>query len=409
MIHICYGLYDSDGRYSKFVGTSILSIFENTNKDITIHILHDNTLTNDNRDKFNYLAGHYNQQIKFYNVEIIAADKILEYKSGIPALEKSPFSIASIYRLLIFDILSDSINKIIYLDADTLVNRNINDLWSIELNDYPLAAFPEFDCGLTYTVDKYLINANLIKTENYFNSGVLLINLEYWRQHRDLINEGYKFIQSHPECIFFDQDLLNYCFSENYIKLSIDFNRYVDIERLLKRADITRRSIYHFLSSSLEVNMSDVLNKLYFEYFVKTPWFNFETLINIFNSFHNMYNEKQGLLMLTTKIMSGRTRAFFVENHNAAVIKNMFNVMENEVMIDAEPVPQSVETLINFMNMSPNKTLVFILLSTVNYDIVKNLLIQNNFVETKDFIDGRFFLQAQEAVPFKSHFIVKAM
>ena len=30
MIQVCYGLYDKDGRYSKFTGTSMLSIFENT-------------------------------------------------------------------------------------------------------------------------------------------------------------------------------------------------------------------------------------------------------------------------------------------------------------------------------------------------------------------------------------------
>ena len=30
MIHICFGLYDKTGRYSKFTGTTMLSLFENT-------------------------------------------------------------------------------------------------------------------------------------------------------------------------------------------------------------------------------------------------------------------------------------------------------------------------------------------------------------------------------------------
>ena len=30
MIHICYGLHDRDGKYSKFVGMSMVSVFENT-------------------------------------------------------------------------------------------------------------------------------------------------------------------------------------------------------------------------------------------------------------------------------------------------------------------------------------------------------------------------------------------
>ncbi|MBQ4404635.1 MAG: hypothetical protein II857_09525 [Selenomonadaceae bacterium] len=31
MIHVCFGLYDKTGRYSKFTGTTICSIFENAN------------------------------------------------------------------------------------------------------------------------------------------------------------------------------------------------------------------------------------------------------------------------------------------------------------------------------------------------------------------------------------------
>ena len=32
MIHVCFGLYDKDGRYSKFTGTTIASIYKKINK-----------------------------------------------------------------------------------------------------------------------------------------------------------------------------------------------------------------------------------------------------------------------------------------------------------------------------------------------------------------------------------------
>ncbi len=41
MIHICYGIYDKTGHYSKFIGISMISIFENTKESVTVHILHD--------------------------------------------------------------------------------------------------------------------------------------------------------------------------------------------------------------------------------------------------------------------------------------------------------------------------------------------------------------------------------
>jgi len=74
MIHVCLCFHDETGQYSKFAGTTILSLFENANTipllpSITVHILHGHTLTKDNREKFMCLAGHYGQLINFYNVE----------------------------------------------------------------------------------------------------------------------------------------------------------------------------------------------------------------------------------------------------------------------------------------------------------------------------------------------------
>ena len=50
MIHVCLCFHDKTGRYAKFVGTTIFSLFENTESEVTVHILHDNTLTADNHD-----------------------------------------------------------------------------------------------------------------------------------------------------------------------------------------------------------------------------------------------------------------------------------------------------------------------------------------------------------------------
>ena len=79
MIHVCYGLHDRDGHYSKFTGTSMLSIFENTSApkhSITVHILHDSTLSQSNHDKFVEIAERYEQNVEFFNVEIFCMDKI---------------------------------------------------------------------------------------------------------------------------------------------------------------------------------------------------------------------------------------------------------------------------------------------------------------------------------------------
>ena len=119
MIHVCFGLHDKDGHYSKFTGTAILSMFENTNCKVTVHLLHDNTLTQDNRDKFSYIAGRYGQIIKFYNVEEICKNEIVrlnELFKNYPNYER--FTIGAIYKVLIPKSLSDDTEKVIYLDSD---------------------------------------------------------------------------------------------------------------------------------------------------------------------------------------------------------------------------------------------------------------------------------------------------
>ena len=36
MIHVCFGLHDKTGRYSKFTGTTMLSMFENSSTPPTL-------------------------------------------------------------------------------------------------------------------------------------------------------------------------------------------------------------------------------------------------------------------------------------------------------------------------------------------------------------------------------------
>ena len=62
--------------------------------------MHDNTLTTDNRDKFIYVAGRYNRLVKFYNVEILCADKLVEIIRMVPSVVNSRVSVGAFFRLL---------------------------------------------------------------------------------------------------------------------------------------------------------------------------------------------------------------------------------------------------------------------------------------------------------------------
>ncbi|MBR0061185.1 MAG: hypothetical protein IJP68_06855, partial [Selenomonadaceae bacterium] len=156
--------------------------------------MHDNTLTQDNREKFIYLAGRYGQLVKFYNVEELCADKINEIEKLFPTASKTIFSIAMFYRFFIPELLPKNLEKAIYLDSDIIVNLDIAELWRTELGDKVLGVVPEVFNKVNAPAAFTLVADGLVKAEDYFNSGVLLMNLTALRDEAETIKAGMKFI-----------------------------------------------------------------------------------------------------------------------------------------------------------------------------------------------------------------------
>ncbi|MBD3878132.1 MAG: glycosyltransferase [Quinella sp. 1Q5] len=294
MIHVCFALYDGTGTYSRFTGTAMLSLFENANNtpphlpSITVHLLHDHTLTDDNRDKFNQIADRYGQQLKFYNVEERCTDRYEQINVYFPDIYADRHSIAMFYRFFIPDLLlPQEIEKAIYLDSDIIVNLDIAEFWQIELGDKPFGAIPEVfqfndkDVGIK-AKKRYMaiVNEGVVNPEEYLNSGVLLMNLKVLSKEEDTILTGMKFISEHPQFEFLDQDILNYCFSTSYLKLPLKFNRFVFHARPENEWTIEKK-IYHFAASRISFIMDsrDLFNRLFMDYFIKTPWVDADTKV----------------------------------------------------------------------------------------------------------------------------------
>ena len=168
MIHVCYGLNDKKGTYSKYTGVSILSMFENTKEKITVHIFHDNTLTPENRNNFINVAENYNQAVKFYNFDELCPEKIQYLREKLGSVFESRFSVGTFYRLMINkNFFGDNVSKIIYLDSDTVINLDIAELWNYDLTNYPLAAVPEIEATRGYIQkNKYILNTGIVEVNN---------------------------------------------------------------------------------------------------------------------------------------------------------------------------------------------------------------------------------------------------
>ena len=408
MIHVCFALYDKTGRYSKFTGTAMTSIFENTASEVTVHILHDNTLPADNCDKFIYIAGRYGQHVKFYNVEVLCADRIAEIKRMFPAANQMRYSIAMFYRFLIPKVFPPEVEKVIYLDSDVVVNLDIRELWRLELGDKPLAAANEtaIDAArLKRSVAmKYLILQKLVAYDDYFNSGVLLMNLTFLRGDEASINRGLKFLSEHPQMAWPDQDVLNYLYAANYVKLSEKFDVFVDVERTKSAAVKPRRAIYHYAVEALTPNTGDSLNRLWMEYFMRTPFFDADTIGRLFAGFRQMQFGLKQLLLIMSTTLRDRRRSFFIAPANVDAFRKIFAVRNDEDIIAADG-QAALKKLLDAMKKARGKKIFFICVPNFPF----GALTQAGFAAGKDFVNGFDFLSEAQGVPSNFHALVKAM
>lgn len=163
IIHIGFGLHDKDGHYSVWVGTVMQSILEHTDSRICFHILHDETLSIDNKYKLEKVAYNGSSIVEFHKID--------ENDFSVVNNQMSRFTIGAMFRCSLPELLPD-LNRIIYLDADLFVNRDIKELWDVDVREYCLAGVVDEGVAV-HNYPRILNKYPEIKKESYFNSGVL--------------------------------------------------------------------------------------------------------------------------------------------------------------------------------------------------------------------------------------------
>ena len=130
-INICFA---TDNNYIKPLSTSLYSILSNTDKNdiLNVFILEDN-VSSESKKKLTDTFNTKNCNIKFINIDTALTNNFPKYKIT-PHITKAGY-----LRLFIAEYLKD-IDKIIYLDCDTIVLSNIRDLFITDIENYYIAA-----------------------------------------------------------------------------------------------------------------------------------------------------------------------------------------------------------------------------------------------------------------------------
>lgn len=190
-------------------------------------------------------------------------------------------NLTTYFRLVIQDKLPD-IDKVIYLDCDTIVNGSLKELWNTEMGDYAVAGVRDRvnDSIRLYNRLRYPIH------DGYINAGVLLINLKKWREFH-VFDRAKEIVKAMPKALKnHDQDIINILFHDSKQILPFRYNLleyylyveewlYLDRKYYPEIIDACQNpSIIHFCMPQKPWHYECInpFKDLYYKYRKMTPW-----------------------------------------------------------------------------------------------------------------------------------------
>lgn len=272
---IYHVLCATDNNFAQHCAVMVCSLLSN-NKHYQwcIHVL-ENSLTTDNKNKLLSVTNEFKQSLVFHTIPSTIAAELRVGKD-------SAVSDAAYWRLYVASIINDmSIERLLYLDCDIVVNGDLSPLYNIDMAEYTIAAIRDIN---NPAKDSQRQSISFSYRDRYFNSGVLLINMNKWREEgieKKLVDCAKKLNSK----LFPDQDPLNKVFRGKWLELSPVWNRfslvrYQDVY-FQNKADeldyIYHPRIIHYASPVCRpwMRMRHVkFQKEYDIYLAKTPWKN---------------------------------------------------------------------------------------------------------------------------------------
>ncbi len=207
-------LYTLNDKFVPQVASGIVSVCEN-NKDIDDinFFLISMGITPENKKKLNKMVDSYHQKIDIIELKDLKTYFDFEFDTN----GWNPIVLA---RLLVDKILPKNIDKVLYLDGDTICRGSLKELWEDDMDGRVIGASIE----PTYS-KKQKQNLNL-ENSHYYNAGVLLINLKKWR-NEEIGKKIIDYYREHKGNLFAnDQDAINGCLKAQIYTLSPKYNYY---------------------------------------------------------------------------------------------------------------------------------------------------------------------------------------
>lgn len=259
-------------KYFYYTYVMLTSLFEN-NKDssVRVFVLHSD-LDDESISAFSDLAAQYKGE-----VQAILIDRTF-FPKDLPFNEQ--WSLEMYYRLMLPDILPHDVDRILYIDVDTIVNQSIREFYETDFEEKYFVVCRDIPAEKLNDIRRQETFRFLFEQGNYyFNSGVMLWNIQALRGKyhlRDYL-ETAKALEG--KLVAPDQDILNYVHWE-HVKYA-DETRYDLFARVASNEGFTyekvknETAIIHFAGTKPwnGDNVHFDIEMLWWDYAKKTPYY----------------------------------------------------------------------------------------------------------------------------------------
>ena len=253
----------TDDNYITPTVVAIQSIVNNCNKNnkYNLYVICDNVSDiNKNLIKTcSYNVG---------NVNISLIDSNVDFLLETDDETKDIYMVANKTALLKFKLaeILKSLDKVLYLDGDILVNCDIAEIYKVELYNNYVAAVRD--------LPQVFLEPQLIGSEisgiNYFNSGVMLLNLQKFREDK-IKQKLIKLKKEKTDDNLMDQNVFNIAFKNKVVQLDLSYNVCYANYLSTKRLDYSKLKKYYKKDYSSIDKIKEQAKIIHYSSFLK-PW-----------------------------------------------------------------------------------------------------------------------------------------
>ncbi len=262
----------TDKRYVDFTRVAMKSAIETKCPDsrYNFHIM---TMELNDADK---------EKLKEFESDEIKVSLLEQKEIDLFYIRGTHVSKTSLLKYYIPEVLG-GLDKVLYIDADVLILHDLTKLFDTDVNDVYLAAVKD---PSWFFENNHVVDLGLEKRGFYFNSGVMLMNLDKMRKDglieklEEYTNNNYRtymdqdalnvLVGESVKLLDVENNTMNFFFEHNSIKVLGEFygRNWTDYEDVFSRA-----VILHFASSKKP--MGTVVKKDEFFYMLQKLWYKY--------------------------------------------------------------------------------------------------------------------------------------